>query len=226
VIELKFSEGPKQEFIGYLRDPNPGGFYNLWGSYEDLLQAASDFNAALKKAETVDKYAIRPLSAKEMSALMLEENKGASAEQDGRLREAWEHYLTAFRTLPKRPPPDLDQRLRELIIKLVRRLDPPPAIPEEARMRAGLVSVALELAKKDPSQLDAGIDEWQEALRVAPWWPEGNFNVGLMLEQRERFEEAARFLRLYLLAMPNASDRDAVQQKIYKLEYEAKAQSK
>ena len=45
------------------------------------------------------------------------------------------------------------------------------------------------------------------------------------LEKREQYVEAARNLQLYLRAAPKSQDADAVQQRIYELEYKAKQKS-
>jgi len=163
-----------------------------------------------------------PLSSGEVADLKAEEDAGETAEQAGQSRQAVQHYITALQGLPKSAPPDIDQELRERIIKVVLQLSPPPAIPEEARRHSVFAATALKLAENDPRQLDNALGEWQEVLRIAPWWANGYFNTGLILERKRRFAEAMRCLKLYLLAAPSAADSDAVQQKIYSLEYLAR----
>ena len=60
------------------------------------------------------------------------EEQGQAAERAGRLREAFQHYMAALRGLPDPPPAEADRRLLERITDLVLRLEPEPAVPEEA----------------------------------------------------------------------------------------------
>jgi hypothetical protein len=223
-IELKFTGGGWHLFIALLPDPNPGRVYNLWGAHEDILEASRSFPAALVKAQLADRLAIHPLSPQELAAVAAEENEGESAEKDGSLRQALEHYLGAFRILPRQPPPELDRRLRDRIIKIVSQLSPPPALPEDAIRHAAYAQAAIEEAQKDvnASHVDDAVEELKEALRIAPWWAEGYFNLGAVLREAQRPGEAAQALRLYLLANPNAQNAQDVKMEIYKLDYEAK----
>lgn len=151
---------------------------------------------------------------------------GEASERIGQMRNAFEEYLAALRDLPEWAPPDVEDSLRQRIIVLVLKLNPTPVIPEEARHHANFAATALDMAKDQPQQLDGAIHEWNETLRFAPWWPEVYFNAGLVLEKRGRYSEAERYLKLYLLAAPNAPDVDAVRQKIDSLEYKAQQQAR
>jgi len=164
------------------------------------------------------------LSLQHQSALNSEERLAEAAERSGQPREALQHYLNALQDLPLLPPSDVDQELRRRIIRLVLTLNPPPALPEEARRHSAFAATALKLAEQDPSQLNKALDESLQVLRIAPWQPNAYFNAGLILEKLQRYPEAIRCLKLYLLAVANAADADAIQQKIYSLEYLAKHQ--
>ena len=128
--------------------------------------------------------------------------------------------------LPEKQPEDVEQRLREKIIKVVLQLNPPPAIPREAIQHAAYAEAAVEEAQKDanPSHLNDAVNELQKALRIAPWWAQGYFNLGAVLQKANRPGEAAQALQLYLLADPHATNAQDVQMEIYKLQYEAKQQ--
>jgi tetratricopeptide (TPR) repeat protein len=154
-----------------------------------------------------------------------EQSAGDAANRAGHLREALQHYLMALRGLPKYPLVEIDQPLREKIVKIVASIDPPPSIPEDAQRHAAYANIALQQAggpSGGASDLDNCIDEWEEALRLAPWWAEAYYNLGLALEKRERYAEAARNLQFYLHAAPKAKDADTVQERIYELQYRAK----
>lgn len=145
-----------------------------------------------------------------------EESAGKTAEQAGKLREAVGHYIAALQSVPEGSADD--QRLRETIVKLVQKLSPPPAIPEEARRFSVRGQIAVKEAKS-PSDFDNAAKEFDKALRVAPWWADSYINQGVALEKAGKFGEAARALKLYLLAAPSAADAQNVQDQIYALEY-------
>jgi tetratricopeptide (TPR) repeat protein len=116
--------------------------------------------------------------------------------------------------LQKKPD---DQALREKIIKLALTLKPKPAIPEEARRHFVRGNTALKDAK-DASDYDRAIARYNDALLVAPWWPEPYFNLAKALELRESYDQAIAALKLYLLAAPQAEDARAAQDMIYALQ--------
>lgn len=142
------------------------------------------------------------------------------AEQSGKLREALNHYVTALQSGLEGS--GVDRRVREKIIKLVHQLDPPPAISEDARRHFIYAQTAAKTAKS-PSDYEKAIKEYQEALRLAPWW--GNFYLDLAIvqEQAGKYADAARSLELFVLASPNDPQARAAKNRIYELEYKAKA---
>lgn len=147
-----------------------------------------------------------------------EESLGRAAEQSGKLREALRHYVTALQATPEGS--STEQQLRETIIKLARKLDPPPAVPEEAERRMARGRAAIESASSEQDFIEAAT-EFQKAARAAPWLPEAYFNLGVVYEKAGRYEEARRNLKLYLTAAPNASDAKQVREQLYKLEFQA-----
>lgn len=126
-------------------------------------------------------------------------------------REQLQQYIS---DLHKRPD---DQALREKIIKLALTLEPKPAVPEEARRHFVRGNTALKEAR-DSSDYDRAIARYNDALLLAPWWPEPYFNLAKALELRERYDDAIAALKLYLLAAPQAEDARAAQDMIYALE--------
>jgi tetratricopeptide (TPR) repeat protein len=130
------------------------------------------------------------------------------------------HYVTALQGTTEGS--STDQRLREKIIKLVQRLDPPPAIPEEAERYMGRGQAAFKLAQSEADYKQA-VPEFQRALRLAPWWAAAYFNLGLAQEKAGEYNAAIRSLKLYLLAAPNAPDAGQVRAKIGEIEYKQEA---
>jgi tetratricopeptide (TPR) repeat protein len=150
------------------------------------------------------------------SAQSSKEVEGRAAEQAGRLREALAHYMAALQPAPEGGADDL--RLRETIIKLVQKLSPPPAIPEEARRFSVRGQIAIKEAKS-PADFDEAANEFGKALRVAPWWADGYFNQGVALEKAGKYNEAIRSLKFYLFSAPGAPDAEKIKEQIYALEY-------
>ena len=144
-----------------------------------------------------------------------EESAGRTAEQAGKLREALTHYVAALQSVSEGSADD--QRLRETIIKLVQKLSPLPAVPEEARRFSVRGQTWIKEAKNS-SDFDEAAKEFSKALRVAPWWADGYINQAVALEKAGRFDGAMRSLRLYLLAAPAAPDVEKVKEQIYVLE--------
>jgi tetratricopeptide (TPR) repeat protein len=142
---------------------------------------------------------------------------GRQAEEAGKLREALMHYVSALQSVPEGG--DACQRLREKIISLVQKLQPPPAIPEEALKYEGRAEAAVRGAKTPSDFLDAA-KEYQKALRLAPWVERYYFNSGVLLEKTGDYAGAIRNLKLYLVVAPNAQDANVVKKKIGGLEYE------
>src|SRR6266849_5776539 len=153
------------------------------------------------------------LSSRAQVAPSDREAAGLAAEQAGQLRDALDHYLAALQALPESPPADADRRLRERIIRLASKLDPPPAVPAEAQERLAKGQAALK-SVTNPEDLGAAFLEFQRALRLAPWWAGGYFTVGESLEKLGYYPAAAGIFELYVLAAPAAKDAETVQKRI------------
>jgi tetratricopeptide (TPR) repeat protein len=114
-----------------------------------------------------------------------------AAEAAGRFQDAFFLYLSAIQALPEPPRRADDQQLRERIIKLVRKLDPKPAVPQEAKTR---------VAGADGLEPGPAVDELRKAVRIAPWWPDAIVKLAVALQLVDRADEAAMNLALYRLA--------------------------
>jgi hypothetical protein len=68
-------------------------------------------------------------------------------------------------------------------------MNPPPAIPEEARRHYVVGKTLSDGAKKAEDFTDA-IVEYKSALLAAPWWPEAKRDYALTLEAAERFRRS------------------------------------
>lgn len=74
--------------------------------------------------------------------------------------------------------------------------------------------VAAELAVKDKRLWDAA-GEFAQGLALAPWWPQGNFNLALVYGELRAYPLAARYMQRYLELVPDAANARAAQDKVY-----------
>jgi tetratricopeptide (TPR) repeat protein len=105
----------------------------------------------------------------------------------------------------------------EKVIKLAAAMDRLPAIPEEAR-RHFVRGTALFKDASSPDDFQQVLDEFKQATRLAPWWPEVRYNWALAYEAASNYHEAIDHLNLYLLFKLPESEARTVQDKIYALE--------
>jgi len=195
----------------------------IWNGWIKL--AISNYDAAVRRFRALTANVSVPLSGEEQAAVTSQQNAGDSAAQGGKLYDALQDYEAALQALPAQwAPQDVEQPLREKIIKVVLRMDPRPAIPQDAIRHLAYAETAFQEAK-GASDLDNAIQELNQALRLAPWWGDAYKNLGLLFEKENRYADAARNLELYLLATPNGPDAQSVQMKIYSLQYKAKQQA-
>jgi tetratricopeptide (TPR) repeat protein len=85
-----------------------------------------------------------------------------------------------------------------------------PPLPEAARQ----FMVQAEGTVRDKDYQEAA-DLYEQALGVAPWWPEGHFNLALVLAETDDPDLAIFEMTRYLALVPNAPDVRAAQDKIY-----------
>jgi len=150
------------------------------------------------------------------------EAKARECESEGKLREAIKHYVAAIQALPEGNTTAKDFELREKVIKLVLSLDPPPAISEDVQQMFNRAE-AMAKAAKDSVGWSNAAQEYERALRYAPWHAQANFNLGLLYESMTKVPSAICCLKLYLVAAPQASDRDEVQKKVTQLELKVRS---
>ncbi len=144
---------------------------------------------------------------------------GQEAEDEGKLREALTYYMSALKSTSE----ESSGGLREKIIKLVQKIEPPPSVPEEALRHMGRAKAAFEIAKGYEDYKRA-IDEFRKAVRLAPWLADGYYNLAVVQEKAGDFDDAMRNFKLYIFAAPSATDTEEVKTRIYGLEYKSEQQ--
>jgi tetratricopeptide (TPR) repeat protein len=126
-------------------------------------------------------------------------------------RAEFQQAFEAFKAYPE------DRPLREEVVKAAASLSPRPAIPEDAN-RPFIKAITFQKAAKDKAGYDLAIKAYREALVLAPWWPEANYNLSVALEAAGRYGEAADALKIYLLTKPSAADAAEAKNRLYALE--------
>ncbi len=91
-----------------------------------------------------------------------------------------------------------------------RAANPKPAISEDVR-RYQIMAEADIRAKRNEDAANA----YEAALKLAPWWPEGQFDIALVLGASGRYSEAIQHMNKYLALVPDAPDARAARDKIY-----------
>lgn len=97
-----------------------------------------------------------------------------------------------------------------------RNANPKPVLPEEV-LRFNVIALS---AVREKHFLDAA-QSYEQALAIAPWWPEGQFNAALMWAQVGFLHPAVDHMKKYLLLVPDAANARAAQDKIYEWEHKA-----
>jgi tetratricopeptide (TPR) repeat protein len=177
-----------------------------------LLDKGADINAK-------DKYGYTPLDREDFFAEILEEYKLKQA----RLLE--ENMLKQVKLNPRLALVQLTGQLndkpndnvtRRLILKLASELKPAPAIPEEARKHF-VEGTAIVKAAKNPAQQALAAQSFTEALKIAPWWGDAYYNLGVAQDLAEKYDEAEQAFNFYLLSNPSETEKREVQDRIYGL---------
>ena len=105
---------------------------------------------------------------------------------------------------------------RRLILRLASEMKPAPAIPEEARIHF-VEGTAIVKAAKNPAQQTLAAQSFTEALKVAPWWGDAYYNLGVAQELAEKYDAAEQAFNFYLLSNPSVTEKREVQDRIYAL---------
>ncbi|OGV57446.1 MAG: hypothetical protein A2283_00040 [Lentisphaerae bacterium RIFOXYA12_FULL_48_11] len=107
-----------------------------------------------------------------------------------------------------------DYGLREKIVNLARGMNPPPAVPEEARRHAVMGQTFLKDPQKFEDFRDAAA-EFKSALLIAPWWLDLYLKLAVALKGAEQHEEAIRALKLYVATTSDEGKAREAQNEIY-----------
>lgn len=91
-------------------------------------------------------------------------------------------------------------------------------VSEDARRHMDRGQAAIEMAKT-PAELEDSIKEFKKAAELAPDWPDPYYNLGMVQNKIERFDDALKNLMRYLQLAPNARNAQEVKQLVNRIEY-------
>jgi hypothetical protein len=92
------------------------------------------------------------------------------------------------------------------------------AVSDEAKRHFDRGMAAVEMAKS-PDDFAPAIREFEQAVSLAPNWPDVYYNLGMAQEKAGKYSDAITNLKQYLRLAPNASNAETVKSLINKLEY-------
>jgi tetratricopeptide (TPR) repeat protein len=179
-------------------------------SSESLASIVNDLNRQLSSDARLASYV--PLRKRLVEAEGAEQ-EGESAESKGRLPEALSDYLSAIKALPPGQAVEIEYQLRERIVHLVARMNPPPELPEEYRREMTIGLTAVKEAR-NPGDYRQALDHFVAAADAAPWEPQPYYNLGLVWKELGDNAAAVRYYELCLLAEPDGPDAPKARQQI------------
>jgi hypothetical protein len=128
-------------------------------------------------------------------------------------REQFAQMLDLLQKTPR------DDALRENIVRLGAELQPPPAVPEEARRAVVIGNAALEEAS-GPDDYARATSHYEEAVTLAPWWGAAYLALARAQQLQLDYASAQRSVKLYMLAGPSPDDSRKAQDYLYALQYQ------
>ncbi|MDO8738408.1 MAG: ankyrin repeat domain-containing protein [Candidatus Deferrimicrobium sp.] len=197
------------------------------------IQAASQMRLGLPPGASAQAAPPDPEHARKQAAVIavLEERLGQElrkelaagdeAARQGRSDEALALYAAALSRADE-VGGAYAQDLRVKIVRYAAAMPEPPAMPEKAREHLVRSSYLLKKGQ------DVGLveKEMAAALRIAPWWVEGYFNIGQLQAQQKKFPQAERNLKLFIAAAPGDPRARAAQDKIFEIGMEKEEEQK
>lgn len=113
---------------------------------------------------------------------------------------------------------DNEIALREKIIKLVRSMRVKPEVPAGVEEAMGKAKFILANGNSTEDFAKAA-EAYREASLLAPWEADIYYNLGYMREKAGEYSRALINYSLYLMARPDAKDKQSILEKIGAMEY-------
>lgn len=154
------------------------------------------------------------------TALMIARERQQTAAQQvlesyGGPRELIHEYAERLRVHNPDPP----SALRKKLIEVASGINPPPAIPDGARTMMTRGATLLKNSS-DRSTLFSAVEEFQNAVDLAPWWPDAYFNYASALEAYGDHDAALTQLQFYLEFKLSPKDAADARQRMAQIQTE------
>ncbi len=190
-----------------------GGAVGNQGRMARMARMAAAAPAAAAPESAANQSAVAALIEQRLQQLLEQElATGDSLAEAGQSAKALALYASAL-VKAQDLGGEAEQNIRTKIVNYAAGLPQAPAIPEKAREHLVRSSYLLKKGQ------DIGLVEREivEALRLAPWWLEGYYNLGILQAGQNKFEQATQNLRLFMAAAPGDPRVQAAQDKIFEI---------
>jgi len=179
-----------------------------------------------KTANEVEESHAYTYGSPEGMVVIFDESQNRFRVQDGNSKN-WDFFLTtrkedairfvnAVMVLDKYFTTDHTAEIEAALVKFkpiaedYRAKKPKPSIPEEVRK----CQIAAENAF-DEKRYDDAINYYGKGIQISPWWPEGYYNLAVLLGQEGFFSHADLEMKRYLALAPDAPDARKARDKMY-----------
>lgn len=129
---------------------------------------------------------------------------------NGHRAEAFRLYARAF---AEASSPAMEGKAIRGMSLIEPTLNPRPGLPEDARRF--LVQSRSYVGEKNYPK---GIELYDRALKIAPWWAPAHFDKAMLLEQMGKYGQATASMQRYLQLAPTGDHAREAQDKIYEWE--------
>ena len=183
------------------------------GGQADIVKLLIAHGADINARDNAGRTPLQVANSKEIVALL----QSAMLNQSGNKYDLLKKLLAQFKGHSE------NDALRLSIIKLVKSLNPAPAVPREAQNLDGQAQYIFQHAQSEDDYMKAA-RKYLKAVEIAPWVPDYYYNLCVILDKTQFIKQAIHACRLYLDTTPDASGNDAsrIQTLVSGLEYAKK----
>lgn len=118
-----------------------------------------------------------------------------------------------------------EHQLKRRCVLAAQKMNPAPTVSEEAERHLARGQAGMEIGSS-PAEFNDAAAEFNQAVRLAPWWPDAYRGLATALDKSGSYQGAIDAYQFYLLAAPGAPDAKDIHSKIYKLEFAAEREQK
>ncbi|MDA8085716.1 MAG: ankyrin repeat domain-containing protein, partial [Nitrospiraceae bacterium] len=183
------------------------------GGQADIVKLLIAHGADINARDNAGRIPMQVANGKEIVALL----QSAMLNRSGNKYDLLKKLLAQFKGHSD------NDALRLSIIKLVKSLNPAPAVPREAQNLNGQAQYIFQHAQSEDDYMKAA-RKYLKAVEIAPWVPDYYYNLCVILDKTQFVKQSVHACRLYLDTTPDPSGGDAsrIQTLVSGLEYAKK----